>query len=202
MNWIDDVRYAADGPIISTAGISAALPASLALVEVIAGHERTLSLARELGAPDWSPVHDTAPFRPRLGVNVQAHLAVTCTNGWFHGTDLIGLRIADGVDEIALAVTADAYSRTGRSRVHALSASSAPVRTRSGLRIVPDLLDGGHRMDFDLPALEPSPSAEAFPNAIEGILRRYGHNTAYGVALQLEYPLIPHCPLANASADQ
>lgn len=197
VQWVADTRYVADGPVISTAGISAALPASLALVEAIAGRERALTLARELGAPDWSPVHHTAPFRPRLGVNLRAHAAVTYTNGWFHHTDMIGLPVADGVDEIVLAITADAYSRTGRSMLHAVSASAAPVRTRSGLRIVPDTLANGLHLDRELPALAPIPSAQAFPQAITGVGRLYGYTTAYGVALNFEYPLVPSCPLAN-----
>lgn len=202
VKWIDDIRYAADGQIISTAGISAALPASLALVAAIAGRDRASSLARELGVSDWSATHRTAPFRPRLGVNVRAHLAVAYTNGWFRSTEMIGLPIAEGVDEIALAVTADAYSRTGRSMLHALATSPAAVRSRSGLMIVPDIRTAAHPMDRELPALEVFPSAEAFEKSIDGIYRFYGRNTAYGVALNLEYPMIPQCPPAKGAQAQ
>ncbi len=189
VEWIANVRYTADEGIISTAGISAALPGSLALVEAIAGHERARQLADELGVDDWSAAHCTAPFVPKLGVNLKAHAAVTYTNHWFHRTEMIGLPVAAGVDEIALAITADAYSRTGRSMLHALAASSKPVRTRSGLMIVPDTLAGGHSMDRELPALDATPSAQWFPKAIDGISRLYGRNTAYGVALNFEYPM-------------
>jgi transcriptional regulator GlxA family with amidase domain len=187
VNWIADTRYVADGASISTAGISAALPASLALVEAIAGHDRAQALASELGAPDWSAAHRTAPFRPRFGVNLKAHIAVTFTNGWFHSTEMIGLPVANNVDEIALAITADAYSRTGRSMLHALSDSAQPVRTRSGLKIVPDTLTSAHRMDRFLPDLDQTPSAQWFEKSIEGIRTLYGPTTAYGVALNFEY---------------
>jgi len=53
-NWIADVRYVADGKIISTAGISAAMPASLALVETIADG-RT-------GRPDGVSLLQVAPL--------------------------------------------------------------------------------------------------------------------------------------------
>lgn len=189
VDWVADVRYLADERIVSTAGISAALPGSLALVASIAGHDRAQQLAGELGVVDWSSTHCTAPFRPKLGVNLKAHIAVTYTNRWFHRTEMIGLPVAEGVDEIALAITADAYSRTGRSMLHALSASSELVRTRSGLMIVPDTLGGGHAMDRELPALDATPSAQWFPKALDGISRLYGRNTAYGVALNFEYPM-------------
>ena len=195
VNWVADVRYLSDGKIISTAGISAALPASLGLVEAIAGHERALALADEMGVSDWSTAHRTAPFRPRLGVNLKALVAVTYTNGWFHRTEMIGLPIADGVDEIALAVMADGYSRTGRSMLHALASSADPVRTRSGLLVIPDVAGGTHRMNRELPPLDGTPSGLWLAKSVEGISQLYGRNTAYGVALNFEYPYIPGCPL-------
>ena len=190
VNWVADVRYISDGKIISSAGISAAMPASLALVEAIAGRARAVALAAELGVSDWSTVHHTAPFRPRFGVNLRALIITNYTNRWLHATEMIGLPIASGVDEIALAVTADAYSRTGRSMVHALAASTAPVRTRHGLVVIPDLKAGAHRMDRMLPELDAAPSGHWFAKSIAGIRQLYGRDTAYGVALDFEYPMI------------
>jgi hypothetical protein len=99
------------------------------------------------------------------------------------------LHVAEGVDEIALAITADAWSRTGRSMLHALSPWSAPVRTRSGLMVVPATLAAGHRMDRELPDLDATPSAQWFEKSLDGIGRLYGKTTAYGVALNFEYPM-------------
>ena len=192
VTWVADHRYLADGKIISTAGISAALPASLALVEAIAGRDRTLALAAELGVSDWSATHETSPFRPRLGVNLQALLTANYTNGWFHSTEQIGLPLVPGIDDIALAVTADAYSRTGRSVVHALAASTEPVHTRHGLIVMADSLAANvHRIDRMLPAFDATPSGQWLAKSIDGIMRLYGRNTAYGVALDFEYPMLP-----------
>jgi hypothetical protein len=127
---------------------------------------------------------------------------VTYTNGWFRSTEMIGLPIADGVDEIALAVTADGYSRTGRSLLHALSTSAAPVRSRSGLMFVPDTRTDGHPLDRELLALEALPSGESFEKTIDGIYLLYGRHTAYGVALNFEYPMIPKCPLLKEAQSQ
>jgi len=199
VNWIADIRYVSDGKIVSTAGISASMPASLALVEAIAGRDRTLALATELGVSEWSTAHNTAPFRPRFGVNLRALISVNYTNGWFRSTEMIGLPIAAGVDEIALASTADAYTRTGRSMVHALSESTEPVRTRRGLIVIPDTLaGGGHRMDRMLPELDATPSGQWLAKSIDGIMQLYGRTTAYGVALDFEYPMIPQRSQPNA----
>ncbi|MCX6953547.1 MAG: DJ-1/PfpI family protein [Verrucomicrobia bacterium] len=195
VHWIADVRYVADGPIVSTAGISAALPASLALVEAIAGRDRARALATELGVSEWSAAHDTAPFRPRFGVNLRALIAANYTNAWFHSTETISVPLTPGLDEIALAVTADAYTRTGRSRVLALAPTTEPVRTRHGLIVIPDTLGGGrHPMDRMLPALDATPSGLWLAKSIDGIRQLYGTNTAYGVALDFEFPMIPDRP--------
>lgn len=190
VHWIADTRYVSDGKIISTAGISAAMPASLALVEAIAGRERTLALATELGVADWSATHSTAPFRPRFGVNLKALITANYTNHWFHSTQMLGLPISADVDEIALALTADAYSRTGRSMVHAVALSTEPIRTRRGLVVIPDTLAGSsHHMDRMLPEFDATPSGQWLAKSIEGIRRMYGRNTANGVAIDFEYPL-------------
>ncbi|MEL5993723.1 DJ-1/PfpI family protein [Hymenobacter segetis] len=187
--WLPNTRYVADGKFISSAGISAAMPVSLALVEAIAGTEQAAALARRLGLADWSPRHNSEVFHPHFGVNLRALVAVNFTNGWFHARQTIGVPVAPGVDEIALALAMDAYSRTGRSRAYALAATSAPLPTRHGLRLVPDrLLSDSKALSRMLPALGPEPSAQMLDQALAGISALYGRTTAYGVALDFEYP--------------
>jgi putative intracellular protease/amidase len=188
-HWVKNVRYVADGRVVSSAGISAAMPTSLALVEAIAGHARAAAVAAELGVADWGTRHDSDAFQPRFGVNLSAFAATNYTNRWFHPMQRIGVPVAPGVDEIALAITADAYSRTGRSHAYTLAASRAPLATRHGLMLLPDrVLDDPAPLDAVLPALPPQPSAQAFDTVLASIARRYGRNTAYGVALDFEYP--------------
>lgn len=191
VEWVADVRYVSDGTLVSTAGISAALPASLALVEAIAGSERANALAAEMGVTDWGTAHATAPFRPRFGGNLKALISTNYTNHWLHSTEMLGLPIACGVDEIALALVADAYSRTGRSMVHAIAATPEPIRTRHGLVVVPDVLKSGHVMDRMLQELDGTPSGQWLGKSVRGIAQLYGPTTAYGVALDFEYPLVP-----------
>lgn len=164
--WVKNVRYVADGRIVSSAGISAAIPTSIALVEAIAGHDRAVALAVELGVADWSTAHNSDVFRPRFGVNLMAFVHTNYTNAHLHVMQRIGVQVAPGVDEIALAFTADAYSRTGRSHAYALSASDAPLHTRHGLTVIPDRVIGGaDGVDRTLPAFDAT--------------RRHGCSTRY-----------------------
>jgi hypothetical protein len=189
VHWVKNTRYVADGLVVSSAGISAAMPTALALVEAIAGYERAAALAKELGLADWSPRHNSDVFHPHLGVNIMAFARTQFTNGWFHATEQVGVPIAAGVDEIALALTADAYSRTGRSHAYSLASSGQPLPTRHGLVVVPDRVLGELKpLDVVLPPFNPTPRGQQFDSTLAGIAHRYGRTTAYGVALVFEYP--------------
>lgn len=185
--WISNTRYVADGKLVSSAGISAAMPTSLALLEAIAGHARAAAVAQEIGVDDWSTSHDSDRFHPRMG-NLTAY-ATMYTNAWFHSSDSVGVPLADGMDEIALAFTADAWSRTARSQAYGVSAATAPVRTRSGLSVLPERAPGGaDAPSIMLPALAAAPSGKALDKVLADLAERYGRRTAYRVALEFEYP--------------
>ncbi|HEV8313716.1 MAG TPA: DJ-1/PfpI family protein, partial [Burkholderiaceae bacterium] len=135
--WLKNTRYVADGNVISTAGVSAAIPLSLALVESIGGQQRAERVAQELGVDAWGPQHDSEPFH--LGLR---HYLAAAGNMLFSPREDIGLPVADGVDDIALALAIDAFGRTHRSPVYALAASAGAVRTRYGLALRPDRVAG------------------------------------------------------------
>ncbi|XJJ59354.1 DJ-1/PfpI family protein [Novosphingobium sp. BL-8H] len=186
IHWIDNRRYVADGTVVSSAGISAAIPTSLALVEAIAGHERAASIAAEIGASDWSPIHDSRRFHPKLGRNLSAFAATEYFNRWLHKPEAFGFPVTTGVDEVALAFAADAYSRTGRGRAYAIGAGKASVQTLHGLTVLLDDPAEIHvKRTVTVPAGKP---ALALDNVLADIARSYGRQTAYGVALGFEYP--------------
>ncbi|HYD26336.1 DJ-1/PfpI family protein [Brevundimonas sp.] len=98
--WVRDLRYVQDGPVISTTGVTASIPASLALVEAIGGRDAARQTALRLGVGDWGPAHQTDDYdlsRADFLRTVGSLLAF-----WTHET--IELPVADGVDEVALAL--------------------------------------------------------------------------------------------------
>ena len=187
VHWVKNVRYVADGKIVSSAGISAAMPTALALVEAIAGHDAAVAEAKTLSVGDWSRSHNSEVFEPHFGVNLLPLIAVNFTNARFHKPQTIGVPIHAGSDEIALAFTADAWSRTGLSHPVTVSASMQPVVTRGGLTILPDRTTG-ESVDYALPSLDGVADGRAIDVALAGIAGRFGRGTAYGTALDLEYP--------------
>ena len=181
--WVQDRRYVVDGPVVTTTGVSASVPVSLALVEAIGGRARAIEVARRLGAGGWDDAYDAAPFQ--LGVRDLYTAARNWLAFWRHET--LGAALRPGADDVALALVADAYARTYRTQVVATAPSPAGVRLRSGLVFLPE------RHGAALPAPLPDagaglPAVPALAAALRGIAARYDDATAGFVALQLEYP--------------
>jgi len=95
-----------------------------------------------------------------------------------------GVEVSPGIDEVSLALVADAWSRTYRSRVRTFATSAEPVATRGGIRVIPD----SDRSPDDVVAIGDRAPAQALDAALSNIETRYGARTRYVVAMQLEYP--------------
>ncbi|QHE85224.1 DJ-1/PfpI family protein [Hydrogenophaga sp. BPS33] len=174
-------RYLVDRGVATTTGISASIPVALALVEAIGGHDKAASVAAELGATSWSPEHDSAPFALTLRRGA-SYLLNKAARFWSH--EPWGVDVRDGMDDIALALTADAWSRTGRVSVYAESASPGSVVLRSGIKLA---------------AQAPSPERPRLPLAAHmkplqqldatlcQIGERYGASRREWVVLEMEY---------------
>ncbi|MBB4867550.1 putative intracellular protease/amidase [Pseudomonas nitritireducens] len=175
-DWQENRRYVVDGPIMTTSGVSAALPASLALVEAIGGTARAAALAQQFGVADWSPRHDSQ----RFGLGVSGYLAASGNYLAFWGHERFALPLEPGFDEVRLALATDAWARTFRSEVRARAAR--PVGSASGLVFLEE-------DSQDLPALPPAAgnAMQTLELALDAIAARYGEPTRQLVAAQLEY---------------
>jgi hypothetical protein len=104
--------------------------------------------------------------------------------------------VSEGVDETVLALTADAYSRTGLSAVTTLGTSGKAVRGRHGLLIHGNESAPTAAVDHMLPALRSDSPAATLDRELAHIASRYGRPTGHIVALVVEYPWIPK-PVLN-----
>jgi putative intracellular protease/amidase len=184
LQWVPDRRYVSDRGITTSTGITASLPTMIALVEAIAGRPKAEQLAQELGVADWDARHRSSAFQ--LTWEHQKTFLRNWLAFWRHET--IGVPVGDGVDEIALGLVVDAYSRTAVSTVITVGGSSQAARSRHGLMIHP----AAQRQAAGFGHLLPPPSSDAPAQAIDRelahIASRYGRPTADIVALVIEYP--------------
>jgi putative intracellular protease/amidase len=100
--------------------------------------------------------------------------------------DLWTVEVSEGVDEIALGFTADAWSRTMRSKAIAVGDDMEPIIMRRGLELIPEGTTEATASASDLSLVTALP-ATALPISLDGIEDQYDTETAAFVALQLEY---------------
>jgi transcriptional regulator GlxA family with amidase domain len=187
MRWVRDRRYVADGGIATSTGISGAIPAMIALVEAIAGRARAEQLAAELGVNEWDARHDTSAFE--LTTEHRKTFVRNTLAFWRHET--VGVSIGDGVDEIALALAADAYSRNQLTTVVAVMNGSKTARSRHGLVLRVDESAQAGAVDYMLPPLRTDAPAGTIEDELARIASRYDRPTAAIAALVMEYPWDP-----------
>jgi len=182
--WLNNARYVADDNVITTTGVTASIPVSIAIVEAISGRKKAADIAKKLGVEHWGADHQSLKYRLNL-----KHIATAAVN-WLSvwSKEEIAIPIMAGVDEIALALSADSYSRTYKSRAFSLSGSDELVFSKRGLKIKPDRNSSDQDKFDHVIELNSSSPTTALDNALFSISEMYGEATANWVALQLEYP--------------
>lgn len=184
IQYIRDRRIVVDQGVATTTGITASMPMSLTLIEAIAGREKAQAIARNIGLPRWDARHDSSAFqftRPFALTAIQNTLA-------FWNREQLGIALAPGIDEVSLALAADAWSRTYRSRAVTFAATANAQPSRNGLRILPDQVADQWPAERLLQPVGSMPPAKALDQTLQRIEARYGGPTANFVAVQLEYP--------------
>ncbi|WP_370143412.1 DJ-1/PfpI family protein [Bradyrhizobium yuanmingense] len=184
------IRYAADRRLVvdqgvaTTTGITASMPMALTLIEAIAGRAKAEAVAGDIGLARWDARHRSDAFsftRPFALTAIANTLA-------FWKREQLGIALTPDVDEVSLALIADAWSRTYRSRALTFAATAEARTSRSGLRILPDRIAGSWPAEKAVPYSGASPPARALDETLRAIETRYGARTADFVAMQLEYP--------------
>jgi putative intracellular protease/amidase len=182
--YVPHQRYVIDDNIATTTGISASVPTMLALIESIGGRDKAQALATELGVDSWTPAHDSSLF----GLNLSRGLSFILNKMAFWRDEERRLDVVDGMDDIALAFTADAWSRTGHIKVRATA--PAPVTLRSGIRLIPDAAAADAAPLPLEPDLQPMKQLD---RTLCEIGARYGTSRREWVMMELEYPGQPAC---------
>lgn len=87
-----------------------------------------------------------------------------------------------------MALVADAWSRTYRSKVLTYAAGGEPVESMNGLRVLPDRNSVDHLRRIEPSGFGKQKPADVMVQNLEQIAALYGDDTAQLVAMQLEYP--------------
>jgi putative intracellular protease/amidase len=183
MHYVADRRLVVDRGVATTTGITASLPMALTLIEAIAGPAKARVVANDLGAAQWDARHYshaftlTRPFALSVLGNTLAF--------WNH--EQLGIPLTPGIDEVSLALVADAWSRTYRSRAVTFASTAGAQETRNGIHVLPDRIANSWPAEHVIPATDAQQPVGALEQALQGIAHRYGTRTANFVAVQIEY---------------
>lgn len=195
IDYVADRRMVSDGSVATTTGITASMPMMLTLIEAIVGRARADAVARNLGLEAWDARHASRAFRltrPFVTTVLRNRLAF-----WNH--EELGIRLEPGMDEVSLALAADAWSRTYRSRAFTFAAATSAVATANEVRVLPDRATADLPQDRRVSAFPGQRPADALDRTLQAITSRYGEPTADVVAMQLEYPGAPKGPGSESS---
>jgi putative intracellular protease/amidase len=184
IDYVADRRMVADEGVATTTGITASMPMMLTLIEAIAGRTRAEAVARDLGLEAWDARHASGAFR----LTRPFATTVLANRMAFWSGEELGIRLEPGMDEVSLALVADAWSRTYHSSAATYSASTDAVETINGVRVIPDR-SGTNWPDARRVSTFPDRKpADALDHALDAITERYGRRAGNVVAMQLEYP--------------
>lgn len=184
IRYVADRRMVLDAGVATTTGITASMPMMLTLIEAIAGRTRAEAVARDLGLETWDARHASGAFRltRRFATTVLSNRMA------FWNREELGIRLQPGMDEVSLALVADAWSRTYRSSAATYAASPDAVETMNGVRVVPDRAGTDWPDARSVSTFPDRRPADALDRVLDAITARYGDRTAHVVAMQLEYP--------------
>ena len=130
---VADRRLVVDQNIATTTGVTASMPIALTLVQAMAGHDSAQAIGREIGLPHWDARHGSDAFRFTRPFALTA-LGNTVA---FWNREQLGIELTPGVDEVSLALVAEAWSRTYRSRAVTFSQANGAQRAATAFELSP-----------------------------------------------------------------
>ncbi|QIN83337.1 AraC family transcriptional regulator [Rubrobacter tropicus] len=138
VEWVRGLRYVEDGNVMTAAGVTSGVSATLRVVRGHVGEEAAADLAREIGYPDRRIGDEPRIEADRLTVSDRALYVLSGAYGW--GKPRVGVVLDEGISEIELASVFDAYpgpAFTSKTTSLASDGSRSPVRSEHGLHFVP-----------------------------------------------------------------
>jgi hypothetical protein len=212
VSWVQGQRYVDDGKITTSAGVSSGIPASLHVVQELAGKAEAAKVAEQVQYPGWAvgspteiPVQHFS--RSDVGVGLGAVLP------WFQPTLAVGL--TDGVGEIDTAALTDVYSYASAARLVPVSTGSS-ITTAHGVVLLTTpaasftqrasrlVLPGAHSPTEMTPALRALAARQELPvaplshggssgfdAALTDLASNFGTAIARSTAKMVDYPTSP-----------
>jgi AraC family transcriptional regulator, transcriptional activator FtrA len=134
VNWVRGVRYVDEGNIVTSAGITSGIDATLHVLARLKGTAVTRNIASNLHYSDYHFVE--APEIQQY--NFQLKDAIYLLNtGYRWSRRNSGVLLYDQVDEIDLASIFDVYAASSTTNTHTVTTLGQAITSKNGLYLVP-----------------------------------------------------------------
>ena len=136
--WVRGLRYVEDGNVLTAAGVTSGIGATLHVIRGYVGEEAATALAQKIGYPDQRVGDEPRIPADRLTVSDRALYVLWTAYGW--GKPRIGVVLTEGTSEIELASVLDVYPGpvlTANTTTLTPEGPRSPVRSEHGLYFVP-----------------------------------------------------------------
>jgi putative intracellular protease/amidase len=136
--WERGLRYVEDGNVLTAAGVTSGISATLHVIRGYVGEEATAALAQKSGYPDQRVGDEPRIPADRLTVSDRALYVLWTAYGW--GKPRIGIVLTEGTSEIELASVLDVYPGpvlTANTTTLTPEGPRSPVRSEHSLYFVP-----------------------------------------------------------------
>jgi putative intracellular protease/amidase len=135
--WVRGLRYVEDGNVLSAAGVTSGVSATLHVIRGYIGEGAATALAQKIGYPDRRLGDEPRIPVDRLTASNRVLYVLNVAYGW--GKPRIGVVLEKGVSEIELASVLDVYPGpvlTANTTTLTPEGPRSPVRTEHGLYFV------------------------------------------------------------------
>lgn len=132
--WIRGVRYVDDGDMMSSAGITSGIDATLYLLKKLNGEALALEVAQKLNYPHTRFLSD--PVRPVPNRPVD-FIPTVLYAAYRWDKPNLGVVLYDGVSELELSSILDTYPSAATANAVTVAEEHKPYTTKHGLYIVP-----------------------------------------------------------------
>ncbi|MGG1519063.1 DJ-1/PfpI family protein [Paenibacillus oryzisoli] len=132
-NWRRDLRYVADGNIVSSAALTSGIDAVLYVISQQLGEPMAEKIAKEIHYPSYSFVKnpEIQPYHMD-----RTEVAYTLNRAFQWNVKSTGVLLYNGMDDGALTTIFDTYAASGTTKVHTVSDAKQPIVTKYHLNLV------------------------------------------------------------------
>lgn len=133
IQWVKDQRYVPQGKIVSSAGLTSGINATLYVISQQLGEAAAKKVAKEMNYPSYDYV--TTPQMKPFVVGL-SDITYVLNNAYQWNRVKAGVLLYNGADELDLSAAFDTYAASGTTTTLTVSSANEPILTKHGLNLV------------------------------------------------------------------